>query len=64
MMNVQTSDAVLFWTAADEVLASNKSDYVITRFKMRVTDDTKQFVCTANHSKDSYDVKVQLNLIS
>lgn len=63
-MNGGKSNVIVYWTTEEEVLASNRSNYVIHRFEMKQTDDSKTFICTSNLTKDSYNVAVQLDLIS
>ncbi|XP_063448091.1 hemicentin-1-like [Mytilus trossulus] len=64
-MNEAKHDPIMHWRADENVLVSNRSNYVIYRFETQLTDDRKHFVCTANNSRFNHPLKaeVQLNLI-
>lgn len=64
-INEANQAVLMYWRAAENVLVSNRSNYVTYRFQTQKTDDMKQFVCTANSSRINHplEAKVQLNLI-
>lgn len=64
-MNEAKPDAFIYWRAAESVLQSNRSNFVIYRFQTQQTDDNKQFVCSSNNSGIDHhlEAKVQLKLI-
>lgn len=64
-MNEPKQDPFMYRKAAEYVLVSNRSNYVIYRFETLSTDDRKRFVCSANNSRINHplEAEVQLNVI-